>query len=194
MGRGMAGAIELARRHWLHRIATRKQPALGSRRPPPGTQQVQQVRRQHHVAVFAAFALLHADQHTFAVDVGDLERNHFSSAQACAIGHAQRRPVLEPWCRIQQTHDLFRTEHHRQLAGLMNEVRMLDDGVSLERDPEKEPQRRYVTIDRPCADAARSHMQLKTSYVLEARSVRRPAEKHRQVLDDLDVVLLRLRR
>jgi hypothetical protein len=38
-----------------------------------------------------------------------------------------------------------------------------DDGVSLERDPEKEPQCRNVPIDGGCADAARDHMQLKTS-------------------------------
>jgi hypothetical protein len=71
---------------------------------------------------------------------------------------------------------------------------MLDDRVSFERHPEKEPQRRYVTIDRSCTDTARGHLQLKTSNVLEACGVWRSPNKHRQVLDDLDVVLLRLRR
>jgi hypothetical protein len=76
----------------------------------------------------------------------------------------------------------------------MNQVRMLDDGVSFERHPEKEPQRRYVAVDGSRADAARTYLQLKTSYVLEACGVRRSPNKHGQVLDDLDVVLLRLRR
>jgi hypothetical protein len=35
-----------------------------------------------------------------AVDVTDLERDHLGGAQTRAIGHAQRRLVLEPGCRI----------------------------------------------------------------------------------------------
>jgi hypothetical protein len=41
--------------------------------PPLGAQQFEQARRQHHVAILAAFALLHADDHPLAVDVTDLE-------------------------------------------------------------------------------------------------------------------------
>src|SRR6202035_951578 len=63
LGCGMTGAIELARRHRLHAVASWKQPALGSCRPPPGTQQFEQMWRQHHVAIFAAFALLDANDH-----------------------------------------------------------------------------------------------------------------------------------
>src|SRR5215207_9407451 len=150
MGCGMAGTIELACGHRLHRIAAGKQPALWPRCLPPRAQQVEQMRRQHHVAVLATLALLHADQHALAVDIGDLERDDFGSAQARAIGHAQRRLVLEPRRGIEQTHYLFWAEDDRQLARLMDEVRVLDDGVSLERHSEKEPQRRYVTVDRSC--------------------------------------------
>src|SRR6266496_3934668 len=83
-------------------------------------------------------------------------------AQARAIGHAQRRLVLEPRRSIEQPRHLLLAQHNRQLARLMNEMRVLDDGISLERDPEKEPQCRNVPIDGGCADAARHHMQLKT--------------------------------
>jgi hypothetical protein len=38
------------------------------------------MRRQHDVAVLAAFALLDADNHALAVDVGDLERDHLGGA------------------------------------------------------------------------------------------------------------------
>src|SRR5213080_2154204 len=76
----MTDAIELARRHRLHTIAPWKQPALRSRRLPPGTQQFEEMRIQHHVAVFAAFALLDANDHAFAIDVADLERDHLSGA------------------------------------------------------------------------------------------------------------------
>jgi hypothetical protein len=80
IGCGMTGAIELARRHRLHPVAPRKQPALRSCRPPPGTQQFEQMWRQHHVAIFAAFALFDVDDHAHAVDVADLERDHLGGA------------------------------------------------------------------------------------------------------------------
>src|SRR2546426_4722354 len=110
MGCGMAGAIELARRHRLYGIAAWKQPALGSCRPPPGAQQFQQMWRQHHVPVFADLALLDADDHPLAVDVGNLERNHLGGAQTRSIGHAQRRLVLEPRRCIEKLRQLLRTE------------------------------------------------------------------------------------
>src|ERR1051326_5770076 len=46
------------------------------------TQEVEQVWREHHVAVLAALALLHADKHPLAVDVADLERDDFVGAQS----------------------------------------------------------------------------------------------------------------
>ena len=138
----MAGAIELARRHRLHGIAAGKQPALRSCRLAPGAQQFEQMRRQHHVAVFTAFALLDADDHALAVDVADLQRDHLGGAQTRAISHTQCCLVLKSRCGIQEPRHLLRTEHDRQLAGLVDERGVLDDVGALERDPEKEPQRR----------------------------------------------------
>ena len=85
------------------------------------------MRRQHHVPVFAAFALLDANDHAFAVDVADLERDHLGGAQTRPVGYAQRGFVLEPWRCIQEARDLLRAEHDRQLAGLGDERRVLDD-------------------------------------------------------------------
>src|SRR5271166_2732615 len=98
------------------------------------------MRRQHYVTIFAAFALLHADEHALAVNVADLERNNFRGTQTRSIGYAQRCLVFEPRCRIEQASHFLRTEHHRQPARLMDEPCVLDDGISLERDPEEEPQ------------------------------------------------------
>src|ERR1700681_2479034 len=148
------------------------------------------MRRQHHVAVFAALTLFHADNHELAVDIADLERDHFGSAQTRPIGHAQRRLVLEAWRCIQKARHLLRAQHHRQLARLMDERGVLDDGGSLERDPEKEPQRRHGLIANWRAGAARGKMQLKAPDVLEARLVWRPSEKSCKVLDGADVALL----
>jgi hypothetical protein len=71
---------------------------------------------------------------------------------------------------------------------------MLGDVAPPKRDPEEKPQRRHGRIDGSRADAARGHMQLKASHVLEACRVRRAAEEQGQVLDGADVALLRLRR
>src|SRR6202022_4658639 len=120
---------------------------------PPGAQQLEQMRRQHDIAILAALALLDPDQHALAVNVGDLERDHFRGAQTRSIGHAQGRLVFEPWCCIEQARHLFRAEHPRQYSRLMDESRVLDDGISLERHPEEEPQRRHGMVESWCVAA-----------------------------------------
>ena len=76
----------------------------------------------------------------------------------------------------------------------MNEVRVLQDIVALERDPEEEPQRRDRLVHGRHTDAARRQTQLIAAHVLEARRVGRAAKKRREVLDPLQVVMLGLRR
>src|SRR5258708_1762040 len=63
VGRGMAGARELASRHRVDRVHSGKQPPLWACRLVPGTQQLKQMRRQHYVAVFLALALFDPDHH-----------------------------------------------------------------------------------------------------------------------------------
>src|SRR5665213_2997825 len=63
----MNGAVELARRDGLEAVAARKQPAVREKDitalalAPPEPKQHQQLRRQHRVAVLAAFALFDPD-------------------------------------------------------------------------------------------------------------------------------------
>ena len=58
--RGMDGAVHLPRGERRDRIAAREQPALRQHHaaplalPPPGAQQLEQLRRQHGVAILAA--------------------------------------------------------------------------------------------------------------------------------------------
>jgi len=85
--------------------------------------------------------------------------------------NAQRGLVFEPRRRTEQSRDLFRAEHQWQLARLTNKVRVLDDGVSLERHPEKEPQRRHGVIDRRRIHPILGKMQLKAPDILKARRV-----------------------
>ena len=56
---------------------------------------------------------------------------------------------------------------HATEARLVNEMGVLDDIVTLERDPEKEPQGRYGLIEGRRANTARRQMQLIAAHVLE---------------------------
>src|SRR5450432_1823878 len=90
-GRGIAGAPELTRRHRVDRVHSGKQPPLWTRRVVPRAQQLEQMRRKHHVAVFVALALFDSDHQALAVDVGHLQRHHLGHAQSRPVSHAQRR-------------------------------------------------------------------------------------------------------
>src|SRR6195256_4179120 len=146
-GRGIAGTPELARRHRVDRVHSGKQPPLWTRRVVPGAQQLEQMRRKHHVSVLVTFALFDPDHHALAVDVGYLQRNHLGHAQSGPIGHAQCRLVFEPRCRIEKTCDFLRAQDHRQLAWLVDELGMVQDIGTPKRDPEKEPQRRDALVE-----------------------------------------------
>src|SRR5450755_1273235 len=193
IGGGMAGAIELARRHRVHPVLSREQPALWPRQLPPGPHQIEQMRGQHDIAILAAFALLDPDHHALAVDVGYLQRHHFGGAQSRPVGHAQRRLVFERRCRIEQARHLLRAEHHRQLARFMDKCRTLDDIRPSERDFEEEPQRRERLVESRNAGAAGRQVELVATQVFEVRRVGRAAEIGGEVLDPLKVVMLGLR-
>src|SRR5450755_4510709 len=72
LGCGMACAVELACGQRVQPVLARKQPALWPRQLPPGPQQIEQMRRQHDIAILAAFTLLDPDHHALTVDVGYL--------------------------------------------------------------------------------------------------------------------------
>ena len=67
----------------------------------------------------------------------------------------------------------------------MDKVRVLQDIVSLERDPEEESQRRDALIEGRNADAARGQIELVAANIFEACSVRRSTKERREVLDPL---------
>ena len=154
----------------------------------------EQMWRQHDIAIFAALALLYAYDHALAVDVGNLQRDYLGGAQTCPIGYAQRRLVFEPGRCIEEPRNLLRTQHYGELPRFVNERRVLDDVVSLERHPEKEPQRRDGVIENRRSCAVRSQLQLKAPYILQACRIGRSTEKCGEILDGADVALLGLRR
>ena len=117
---GMHGAVELTGAERFDRIESGKQPAaiehlaLGARHPPPGAQALEQHRREHGVAILATLALLDAQRHAPTVDVAHLECHHLARAQPSAVGHRERRLVLQVAGRSNQAGDFLTAQHHRQ--------------------------------------------------------------------------------
>jgi len=71
-----------------------KQPSLGSCHAPPLAKNFQQFDREHDVTIFLAFALLDANHHSLAIDVGGLEGNGFRETQAGSVASGQNRAVF----------------------------------------------------------------------------------------------------
>ena len=117
-------AVKLPGADRLQGMLAGKQPAVAMHHAllaaglPPLAQQDQQIRREQGVAVSSALAALDPDQHALAVDVLDLQRRDLGDAQAGAVGHRQRRLMLETGCGVEQSRHLVPAEHHGQRAGM----------------------------------------------------------------------------
>src|ERR1700733_9816162 len=68
-----AGRVQHGRMDRMTAVPAREQPLYWPGHSPVCPQDVEQLRREHHVAVTAALALLDANDHPAAVDVGKLE-------------------------------------------------------------------------------------------------------------------------
>ena len=93
------------------------------------------------MAIFAAFALFHPDQHALGINIADLQRDHLHGPQTGAVVNAERRLVLRPWCGLQQAPHLFGREHARQHARLVDEHETARRLRPVERHLEEEPER-----------------------------------------------------
>ena len=84
--RGMEGTIELSRRQRIDGNLSGKQPTTRKHLvvlapvPPPRPQSNEQRRREHGIAITFALAPFDPDQHTLAVDIGDLQVDDFARA------------------------------------------------------------------------------------------------------------------
>src|SRR5665811_2581437 len=130
-GRLMEQAVELAGCHRLTRPLAWKQPALlhGScgietppTRLPPLSKQVERVGRQHDIAVLAALGLLDPNDLLRAVDVLDLQPDHFAGAQAAAIAETEQHAHLEAARDRKQAPGLVLAYHQRNLLRLTEAV------------------------------------------------------------------------
>ena len=107
VGRGVAGAGELACRHRGDRVLAGEQPALRPCNAIPVAQKPEQHRGKHRMAILAALALLDAQHHAFGIDIGYLQRDDLGHPQSCTVGDTQRRLVLDARRRLQEPRNLF---------------------------------------------------------------------------------------
>src|ERR1041384_2825626 len=73
----------------LFRMLAGEEPGLWSLALPIATQNSQQGRREHHVAIFPAFALAYPDDHAAGVNIRDLQSRDFRDAQTGSVSSHQ---------------------------------------------------------------------------------------------------------
>ena len=188
-----AGRVQRRRLDRTGRVAPRKQPVLGTRQPPVGAQDRQELRRQHHVALLAALAVLDADHHPAAVDVGDPEAGDLRHAQPGRVGGRQRGAGLQARDGLEEPHHLVGAQHHRQPPRLAGVGDPLGDLRHPERDAIEEPQRRHRLVEARPGHALRREVDLIGANVLQRQRLRGSAEKPAELRHRVDVGSLRRR-
>ena len=108
---------------------------------PVVPQQREQTGRQHHVAVFAALALLDPDDHTPAVDGAGSEPDGFGDPQTCRVTDGQNHAVLQFVDGREEARHFLLAQHDGQLLRLLarRDV-VLDSPETLQCDGVEEPQ------------------------------------------------------
>ena len=175
-------------------VAAGEQPVRRPRQPPIAAQDAEQLRRQHDIAVLAALALLDANHHPAAVDVGELETGHLGRTQPGGIGGGQRGPMLQAWHRLEEAHHLLGAEHHRQLPWFARIGDPLRQIGPTERHSVEEPQRTDDLVQPRPGNAVGDQMQLEGTHVLEAKPVGRAAKESAELRDRMHVGSLCRRR
>src|SRR6516165_62445 len=187
----------------MHRLAVpvaRKQPAFCHRRPgvvtrgahlPPLAQQIERLRRQHDIAVLAAFRLLDPDDLLRTIDMLDLQPDHLTGAQAAAIAETEQRADLEVAGDGQQPPRLVRAHHQRYLLRLTDVIDLVGQIQSPQGHAEQEPQPGHDAIAIADAHTGLGQVQLEAPDILSRRRVGGAVEKHSKPLAAVNVAPLR---
>src|SRR5215470_1048722 len=69
----------------------REQPRGRSFHSPPRAEQLQQLRREHHVAILLTFPLLDTNDHATAVDILRSQVEHFGNAESRGVAGRENR-------------------------------------------------------------------------------------------------------
>ena len=93
------------------------------------------------MTVLLALALLDAQLHALAVDIGYLEVCYLGYTQTGTISDAERGLVLDTGCCLQKPRHLLLAEHDTQSLRHRHEGKVAAHLGMVERHPEEEPQR-----------------------------------------------------
>jgi hypothetical protein len=152
------------------------------------TQGFQQPRREHHVSILVALALVDAQHHALAVDVGDPQMRGLRHAQARGVGGGEDRAVLQDGDGLEEACHLVAAQDDRQPERLLGHRDVLQCPVALERDLVEKPQRRSRDADARGRELARfDQMDLVRAHVLGPERFGRATEVARVGADLLEV-------
>ena len=115
--RRSAGMLDGVRRDRSAEIPG-EEPLLRPHDSPILTQRVEQLRREHDVAVLAALAVGHPDHHPLVVERAGLQAHGFGNAQASGVAGRQDRVVFDVFDAAEKMENFRSAENDRQLLGL----------------------------------------------------------------------------
>ena len=140
---------------------------------PPLAHESIQLRRQHHVPVFAPLALLHADDVQRGVDVADLELDGLADAQAGAVADRQQHARLQVAGHGDEPRRLLGAQDLRDPRRLLDVVDLVGQIEPTHGDAEQEPEARHRAIARLDRGARRHQVQLEGSHLVDGGRVGR---------------------
>lgn len=173
-----ADMLDSGGRDGLSGQIAREQPLLGPCLAPVGPQDVQELGRQHDVAVLAPFARVDADHHALAVDRIGRQADRFGDPQAGRIAHGENDSVFRVVDRDEEAVDFLLAHHDWKFLRLAARGdRVVDVPIPLKGHFVKEPDGRDRDQDRTGRQALfLDEMELVGPDIFRAKQVRRFAE------------------
>ena len=110
------------------RVAAWKEPVLGMHGFPIAAQDLQQLGRQHHVAILLAFALHDADDHPLAIYGCGLQSNGLRDSQPSGVTDGQNDAMFDELHAAKKMQNLFGAEDKGQLLRLLGKRENLLEG------------------------------------------------------------------
>src|SRR5712692_1149536 len=144
-------------------------------------------------AVLAALGLLDPNDPLRAVDVLDLQPDHFAGAQAAAIAETEQHTHLEAAGDRQQPPRLVLAHHQWDLLRFTDVIDLRCKVQSPQRHAKQEPQPGHDPVAIADARARLREVQLEPADVLRRGGIRRPLEKRSEPLAALNMAPLRPR-
>src|SRR5262252_10959409 len=196
-GRLVEEAAQLPRRKMLPLPAPGEQPTLPYRHArvkafraylPPLSQQHEQLRRQHDVAILAPFRLYDPDDHLRAVDVTIFEPDNLAGPKPTAIAEGEHHVIPEAAGHGKQPLGLIGAQDERQLLLLLEVVDLGREIVPPQGDAKQElhPGHDAVAV----ADTGFNQVQLEAADVIGGGRVGRALQERRKPPAAADVAAL----